>query len=98
MSLLSCLKCATKFAVGLSWCPHCLSEDFEEADVPKNTVGGGASYPQEAAAAPVEPEAAAPAAEVVTEPATPEPPADPEAEAAPVKPAPSLSRANPEAG
>ena len=98
MSLLSCLRCATKFAVGLSWCPHCLSEDFEEADVPKNTVGGGATYPQEAAAAPVEPEAAAPAAEVASQ---PEPPAEPETpapEPGPVKAAPSLSRANPETG
>ena len=95
MSLLSCLRCATRFAVGLLHCPHCLSEEFTEADVPKNTTWGGASYPDEATAAPVEPEAPAPAAEVVT---GAEPPAEPEAEGAPVKPAPSLSRANPEAG
>jgi len=56
MSLLSCLRCATKFAVGLLHCPQCLSEDFEEADVPKIT-SAGVSYPEEAAA--VEPEAAA---------------------------------------
>ena len=98
MSLLSCLKCATLFAVGLLHCPHCLSEDFEEADVPKITYAGP-SHPedhspdgppaQEAPAAPVEPEAAVPAAEVAPEP-EPAPEPDPEPAAKP-KAAPSLS-------
>ena len=91
MSLLSCLKCTTRFAVGLVHCPHCWSEDFEEADgVGKITVAGGASFPEKAPAAAVESEVAVPAAEVVTEPAPPEPEPEPEPEA---KPAPSLSRA-----
>lgn len=58
MSLLSCLRCATKFAVGLLGCPHCSSEEFEEADVPKIT-SGGVSYPQEPEAGGVEVEASA---------------------------------------
>ena len=102
MSLLACLRCATRFAVGLLHCPHCLSEDFEEDGVPKITTGGGVSHAwdhpadgspaPEAPAAPVEPEVVAPAAEVVTEPAPPEP--EPEPEPAPEpKAAPSLSRA-----
>ena len=73
MSLLSCLRCATKFAVGLLHCPHCLSEDFEEDGVGKITVAGGASLPHKGAPVPAEPEAVAPAAEVVTEPPAPEP-------------------------
>ena len=104
MSLLSCLRCATRFAVGLVACPHCLSEDFEEDGVPKITTGGGVSHawdhpadgsPAPAAASAVESEVVAPAAEVVTEPAPepePEVPAEPEPEPAP-KAAPSLSRA-----
>jgi hypothetical protein len=68
MSLLSCLKCATKFAVGLLHCPHCLSEDFEEADgVGKITVSGGASLPDKTPSVPAGSDA--PAAEVVAEPA-----------------------------
>ena len=98
MSLLACLRCATRFAVGLVHCPHCWSEDFEEAGVPKITTGGGVSHawdhpadgsPAPAAAAAVVPEVAVPAAEVVTpepvsepEPAVEEPSA-PEPEAAP---------------
>ena len=59
--------------------------------MPKNTVSGGASYEQEAASSPGEPEAAAPAVEVVAE---PEPAAEPPAEPEPApKAAPSLSRA-----
>lgn len=96
MALLSCLRCTTRFAVGLLHCPHCLSEDFEEADVAKNTVSGGASYPQEASAA--EPQAPAvteapaadqeePSAEVAAETADPDP--APKDKAA--KPAPSLT-------
>lgn len=96
MALLSCLRCATRFAVGLLHCPHCLSEDFEEADVPKNTTWGGASYPQEPGAAepqvPVVPEVPAaepeePAAEVSAE--TPDPDPAPKDKAA--KPAPTLT-------
>ena len=101
MALLECLRCATRFAVGLLHCPHCLSEEFQEADVPKITTGGGVSHPAdhpadgspaaEAPAVPAEPEVAAPAAEVVTEPA-PEP--EPEPEPAPkAKAAPSLAAA-----
>jgi hypothetical protein len=70
MSLLSCLRCATKFAVGLLHCPHCLSEDFEEDGVGKITVAGGASLPDKTPSVPPAPEA--PAAEVVTEPPAPE--------------------------
>lgn len=47
MALLFCLRCATRFAVGLLACPHCHSEDFEEADVPKITVSGGVSHPED---------------------------------------------------
>jgi len=67
MSLLSCLRCATKFAVGLLHCPHCLSEDFEEDGVGKITVAGGASLPDKTPSVPAGSEA--PAAEVVAEPA-----------------------------
>ena len=82
MALLSCLRCLTRFAVGLEHCPHCLSEDFEEADVPKITTSAGPSHPEDHSpdgpppppAAPVEPEAAAPPAEVVPEPAPAPPP------------------------
>ena len=86
MSLLSCLRCATRFAVGLLHCPHCLSEEFEEDGVPKNTTWGGASYPAEAAAGSGEPEAVAPAAEVVTEPEpAPEPEPKPKAKPEPTE-------------
>lgn len=47
MALLACLSCATKFAVGLLRCPHCSSTDFEEADLPKITVSGGVSHPED---------------------------------------------------
>ena len=50
MALLECLRCTTRFAVGLLHCPHCLSEEFQEADLPKITVGGGASHPEDLAA------------------------------------------------
>ncbi len=45
MALLACLGCSTRFAVGLSRCPHCQSEDFEEDNgmSPKITVHGGPS-------------------------------------------------------
>jgi len=68
MALLSCLRCTTRFAVGLLRCPHCLSSSFEEADVPKITTSGGASHPEDLAAVsglpvPPEPAAAVPAAD-----------------------------------
>jgi len=74
MALLECLKCATRFAVGLLHCPHCLSEDFQEADVPKITVSGGVSHPEDLFAASALPGAVpvAPAAPVA-------PPAEPAA-------------------
>ena len=105
---MSCLRCGSLFAVGAERCPQCWSEDFEEADVPKITVAGGATHPEDlaavsglpgvvpsAAAGPVESEAPALAAEVVTEPAPapesePEPVAEPEP-APKAKAAPSLS-------
>lgn len=88
MALLECLHCLTKFAVGLLHCPHCLSEEFQEADVPKITVSGGASHPADllavsglpvppAASVPAEPEAVAPAAEPEPDP-EPEPVKEPE--------------------
>jgi hypothetical protein len=45
MALLACLDCSTRFAVGLSRCPHCQSTNYEEdgAMSPKITVHGGPS-------------------------------------------------------
>lgn len=54
MSLMACRSCSTRFAVGLLRCPQCqaVSEiyarpgheaDAEEENMPKITVGGGAS-------------------------------------------------------
>jgi hypothetical protein len=102
MALLSCLRCGTKFAVGLLACPHCLSEEFEEDGVPKITVSGGVSHPEDLAAVSglsglvppqsavtAEPEPAAAAAEPGS---GPEPAAEPApAPKAAAKAAPSLS-------
>jgi hypothetical protein len=84
MALLSCLQCLCRFAVGLVSCPHCGSEEFEEADVPKITVSGGPS-------APAGPEPEAVPAAAGSEPApevAPEPVPEPEAS---LEPAPTLS-------
>lgn len=44
MALWVCEGCTTKYAVGLSRCPRCLSTDFhEEGSMPKSTRHGGAS-------------------------------------------------------
>jgi hypothetical protein len=84
MSLMRCRSCSTRFAVGLLRCPQCqvVSELYarpeheaeqEEAEMPKITVGGGASnaladteevavpatdVPEETALAEAEPDAA----------------------------------------
>ncbi len=97
MALRLCLACGTRFAVGLLTCPHCQSDEHEEADVPKITTGGGASHPEDLAAVsalpfppapvvPAEPEVPVPAPEPVKapEPVTPdEPEPEPEPEPAP---------------
>lgn len=44
MAVNVCAGCTTKFAVGLAWCPHCRSTDFQEDGVmPKITRHGGPS-------------------------------------------------------
>lgn len=44
MALNACQDCTTRFAVGLTRCPHCQSTDFQEdGDMPKITAHGGAS-------------------------------------------------------
>lgn len=104
MALRLCLACGTRFAVGLLTCPHCQSDEHEEADVPKITTGGGASHPEDLAAVsalpfppapvvPAEPEVPVPAPEPVKAP-EPETPDEPEPEPAPkakARTAPSLT-------
>lgn len=116
MSLMRCRSCSTRFAVGLLRCPQCqqVSELYavpehvaaaEEENMPKITVGGGASNAAEEAAADevqVSDEAqvaADTAAEVVEageeEPAGEaerEPVAEPEAVAAEATPAPKTRK------
>jgi len=36
MSLWTCLKCTTRYAVGLLQCPHCESPDYVEGDAVAN--------------------------------------------------------------
>lgn len=43
MSLWTCLDCLTRFAVGISRCPHCNSDDYSEEELPKTTVSNGGS-------------------------------------------------------
>lgn len=43
MSLWTCLDCLTRYAVGLSRCPHCASEIYSEEELPKTTVSDGGS-------------------------------------------------------
>jgi predicted nucleic acid-binding Zn-ribbon protein len=51
-----CLNCGTRYAGTLKACPHCGSAEcvadyeLEEAAVPKITVSGGASHPEDLAA------------------------------------------------
>lgn len=104
MALRLCLACGTRFAVGLLTCPHCQSDEHEEADVPKITTGGGASHPEDLAAVsalpfppapvvPAEPEVPVPSPEPVKAP-EPETPDEPEPEPAPkakARTAPSLT-------
>lgn len=86
MALRLCLACGTRFAVGLLTCPHCQSDEHEEADVPKITTGGGASHPEDLAAVSALPFPPAPV--VPAEPEVPVPPAEPvkAPEAEPVTP------------
>lgn len=116
MSLMRCRSCSTRFAVGLLRCPQCqqVSELYavpehvaaaEEENMPKITVGGGASNAAEGTVAdevPVPDEAqvpAEPAAETVEaveeEPAgttEPEPAVEPEAAAVEAAPAPKTRK------
>jgi hypothetical protein len=73
-----CLGCSTRYAPGLKACPHCGSTECvadydQEAGVPKITVSGGDSHPEDLAAVSalsgVVPVAAVPAPALVPEPA-----------------------------
>lgn len=97
MTLWVCNRCSTKFAVGLSYCPHCTSTDHREdgQDVAKITKAGGATNDAD----PTEASAPAAAEPPAAEPAPSASPAAPDAEAEQVAPAtghegrPSRSRA-----
>lgn len=104
MSLMACRSCSTRFAVGLLRCPQCqaVSEiyarpsheaDAEEENMPKITVGGGASNALADTETVTDVAAADMDETVVTEPEPAAPDSagtedvPPEAEAPPAKPA-----------
>jgi hypothetical protein len=105
MSLMRCRSCLAKFAVGLLRCPQCqkVSELFawpeheaeQEENMPKITVGGGASnaaLDEQAVAEETTAPVAAP--DAVAEPAAPaaETPAEPEESASVPTPAPKARK------
>ena len=52
MSVWTCLKCTTRYAVGLLKCPHCESRDYVEGDAVADPALMPATDTSAAAAAP----------------------------------------------